>query len=140
MSAPIRVLCIDDNQLLANAVERRLSMESGFQWVGWLSEAAQLVDQIGQLKPDVILLDLDMPGSDPFELLKTISPKHPETRIIIFSGYVRRDYVDRAIECGAWGYVSKNSGVDELLSAIRQVAAGEFVLTSEVMAEHRRAL
>src|SRR5690349_1075379 len=140
MSDRIRVLCVDDNQLLAHAVERRLSMEPGLEWVGWLSEAAQLLEQIDTLKPDIVLLDLDMPGSDPFELLQTVTPKYPKTRVIIFSGYVRRDYVDRAIESGAWGYVSKNAGVDELLSAIRQVAAGEFVLTSEVMAEHRRSL
>ena len=139
MNNPIRVLCVDDNQLLATAVERRLTMDRDLQWVGWVSDLNLLSDRVRSLKPDIVLLDIDMPGGDPLELLKSVSVEFPDTRVVIFSGYVRRDYVDRAIDAGAWGYVSKNAGVDELLSAIRQVNNGEFVLTTEVMAEYRRA-
>jgi DNA-binding NarL/FixJ family response regulator len=54
-------------------------------------------------------------------------------RTIMFSGYVHSDYIERAIESGAWGYVSKNEGIDDLLSAIQQVAKGEFALSREAV-------
>ena len=60
----------------------------------------------------------------------------PQARAIIFSGHVRRELIDRAIESGAWAYVSKNDGEDELLATIRRVVSGEFVLSSEVRATY----
>ena len=139
MKQPIRVVCVDDNRLLAEAVERRLSMDRAFEWGGWLAQTDTLMQDVARLRPDVLLLDIDMPGRDPLELLHELATQHPDTRVVMFSGYVRREYVDRAIEAGAWGYISKNASIEEVLAAIQQVAAGEFVLTSEVLAEHRRS-
>jgi DNA-binding NarL/FixJ family response regulator len=135
----IRVVCVDDNRLLAEAVERRLNMDGGFEWAGWLARTETLLEDVARLKPDVLLLDIDMPGRDPLDLLQDLAANVPETRVVMFSGYVRREYVDRAIEAGAWGYISKNASIEEVLAAIEQVASGEFVLTSEVLAEHRRS-
>ena len=138
MTKPIRVACVDDNKLLAEAVERRLSMDSSFEWAGWVSHTERLIEDVDRLEPDVVLLDIDMPGRDPLDLLHDLASHRPESRVVMFSGLVGRDYVDRAIDAGAWGYISKNASIEEVLGAIRQVAAGEFALTSDVMAEHRR--
>ena len=76
-----------------------------------------------------------MPGKDPFQALSELSEVCPETRAIMFSGYVSQRLVDRAIEAGAWGYVSKHDADTTLISAIRRVAGGEFVLGPDVRQE-----
>ena len=135
----IRVMCIDDNKLVAEAVELRLQSEPNVEWVGWLSDSDDLLRGIELAKPDVLLLDVDMPGRDAFTLLRELKTRTPGVRTVMFSGYVRADYIDRAISAGAWGYVSKNEAFDELLGAIRQVSAGEFALSGDVTLQHLHA-
>lgn len=139
-STPIRVLCVDDNELLATAVEQRIAVEPGMTWVGWVARADNLVDEIKRRKPDIVLLDIDMPGQNAFEFVSELAGAYPQARVIMFSGYVRLEYIDRSIEVGAWGYASKNDGMEQVLAAIEKVADGNFALTPEVMAEQRRKM
>jgi DNA-binding NarL/FixJ family response regulator len=134
----IRVLCVDDNPLVADAVATRLTLAGGFRWLGHLTGAEGLGDAVARERPDVILMDLDMPGEDPFEAIRVLSATQPDVRVLILSGHVRSELIDRAIEAGAWGYLSKSDGVDTLVSAIERVAAGEFVLGPEVATESTR--
>ena len=69
MADPIRVMCVDDNDFVAEAIRRKLSVDPGFAWAGWLPEARQLVEKVKENKADVVLLDIDMPGKDSFEAL-----------------------------------------------------------------------
>lgn len=135
----IRVMCVDDNDFVAEAIRRKLAMDRGFAWAGWLPEARALVEKVKENKADVVLLDIDMPGKDSFEALSELAAACPDTRVIMLSGYVRCDYIDRAVEAGAWGYVSKNENVETILAAIQQVAHGSFVMGSEVETELKRA-
>lgn len=128
----IRVLCVDDNPLVADAVTTRLRLAGGFECVGHLLDASTLPDEVARLRPDVVLMDLDMPGAEPFEMMRTLSGTHPDARVLVLSGHVRRDLLDRAIEFGAWGYLSKNDDAETLVAAIRRVAGGEFVLGPEL--------
>jgi two-component system response regulator DesR len=132
-------MCVDDNRLVAEAVELRLRSEPNVEWAGWLSDTDDLLSGIEQAKPDVLLLDVDMPGHDAFGLLRELNARIPGVRTVMFSGYVRSDYIDRAIAAGAWGYVSKNEAFDELLAAIHQVTAGEFALSGDVTLQHLNA-
>lgn len=136
--APILVLCVDDNPLVADAIATRLTLAGGFRWVGHLVSAEGVAQAVAMQRPDVILMDLDMPGTDPFDVIRSLAATHPEARVLILSGHVRSELIDRAIEAGAWGYVSKSDGVDTLVSAIQRVAAGEFVLGPEVAMENSR--
>jgi DNA-binding NarL/FixJ family response regulator len=138
MPSPIRVMCVDDNDFVAEAIRRKLSLDPGFAWAGWLPEARQLVEKVKENNADVVLLDIDMPGKDSFEALSELATACPSARVIMLSGYVRSDYIDRAVEAGAWGYVSKNENTETILSAIQQVARGGFAMGSEVEAELRR--
>lgn len=128
----IRVLCVDDNPLVADAVAMRLQLAGGFECVGHLLDASSMLAEVARLRPDVVLMDLDMPGSEPFEMMRTLSRAFPETRVLVLSGHVRRDLLDRAIEFGAWGYLSKNDDAEMLVNAVRRVAGGEFVLGPEL--------
>ena len=138
VDSPIQVLCVDDNPLVADAVAIRLKLAGGFRWLGHLTGAQGLAETVSRDPPDVILMDLDMPGEDPFEAIRLLSVMQPAVRVLILSGHVRSELIDRAIEAGAWGYVSKSDGADTLVSAIQRVAAGEFVLGPEVAAENAR--
>ncbi len=131
-SKTIGVLCVDDNEHVAEALRVKLRIIGGFEWKGWLADADELVEAVEELCPDVVLLDIDMPGADPFVQLGSVSELCPDTRVLMFSGHVRRELVDKAIEGGAWGYVSKNDGEDALVAAICAVAAGQFILSPEV--------
>jgi DNA-binding NarL/FixJ family response regulator len=131
MDAKIRVLCVDDNDLVADALGVRLAHAGGFEWLGHLAHADGLADEVERRRPDVVLLDIDMPGPDPFEALTEISRRCAAVRVLMFSGHIQsREVAERAIEAGAWGYLSKHESAEDIVSAIRRVAKGEFILGS----------
>jgi DNA-binding NarL/FixJ family response regulator len=131
---PISVLCVDDNPLVTDAVAAKLRAAGGFAWLGCLPSADDLVGAAERLKPAIILLDVDMPGADPFEAVRALVEGGSASRVIMFSGHVRADLLERAIGSGAWGYVSKCDGEDAMLEGIRSVARGEFALSPEALA------
>ncbi len=131
---PISVLCVDDNEWVAEAIERRLRRTPGFVWAGWLPSADDLPAAACERMPDIVLLDIDMPGRDAFDALRTIAERCPEVRVVMLSGHVRLDLVNRAFEAGAWGYLAKTQEMDAMLDALRRVAAGEVVMSPEVQA------
>jgi DNA-binding NarL/FixJ family response regulator len=130
----IAVMCVDDNKHVADALKATLSRTAGFEWTGWLASAADLVAHTTARCPQIVLLDLDMPGPDPLAALVELCRQCPESRVIIFSGHVGKDLFDRGIGAGAWGYVAKADGHQALLTAIRQVAAGEFAVSPSIRA------
>lgn len=134
-SRTIKVLCVDDNKLVADAIRIKLELAGGYSWVGQLKSADDLVEAAQQLAPDVVLLDVDMPGKDPFIALEELTTECPDVRVLMLSGHVRAALIDRAIEAGAWGYLSKSEPVQSMMSAIQRVASGEFVLGSDVRSE-----
>lgn len=133
-SATVRVLAVDDNASVLAALEARLSRELGLCWAGSLSSADALLDAAGKLAPDVVLLDLDMPGRDPLEALAELTRSQPRVRVVVLTGHVRRDLIDRAVAAGAWGYLSKSEAFSGIAAAVRRVMEGEMVLSPEVQA------
>lgn len=131
-SQDVAVLCVDDNPRIAEALRTKLSRTDGFRWGGWLPRADQLVLRAPHDGIHVVLLDLDLPGRDPFDAMLEFCRTCPDVKIVVFSGHVRKDLIDRVIECGAWGYASKNDGESALLDVLRRVVAGEFAMSPEV--------
>jgi two-component system, NarL family, response regulator DesR len=138
VSKPLKVLCVDDNRFVGDAVRLKLDMASGMEWAGYLPNANRLIEAVNTHAPDVVLLDVDMPGRDPFDALEELSRRNPNVRVLMLTAHVRRDLIDRAIEAGAWGYLAKSEIGESLAEAIRQVAHGEFVMTPEVQSHHWR--
>lgn len=128
----IKVLCVDDTATIIDAVQKKLELEGGFAWVGSLPSADHLVEEVGARRPHVVLLDIDMPGRDPFEALAEMAGRYPEVRVVMLSGHIRRELIDSAFAAGAWGYLSKNDSVAEIPSGIRRVQLGELVMSREV--------
>jgi DNA-binding NarL/FixJ family response regulator len=136
MNRPVQVFCIDDNVMLAEALQRRLSKERDLHWVGWTDERGDVLGSVGRQAPDVVLLDIDLPGHDSFELVREIAARSPGTRVLMFSAHLRREYIERALDAGAWGYVSKSEQMHDILRAVRAAAAGEIVLTPDARREY----
>lgn len=126
----IRVMCVDDDEDVARALQRRLTQIEGFEWVGWLPSADGLAQYAQRTKPDVVLVDVDMPGKDPFDAISDLAEVCPDARAVMFSGYLHVDLVDKAVEAGAWGYVTKSHSEERLVSAVREVAAGHVTFGS----------
>lgn len=137
-SKSIKVLCVDDNDFVAEAIERKLRREPGFEWAGWLPDTTNLTERVRESGTEVVLLDVDIPGRDSFEALAELSSAEPSIRVIMLSGHVRSDYIDRAVEAGAWGYLSKGEENDVILGAIRRVAEGGFALGNEAESVYHR--
>ena len=131
----IKVLCVDDNGLLGDALEINLGLAGGFTWLGRLDHADDLVSVAKATAPDVVLLDIDMPGRDPIEALEELRRAVPRARVLMLSGLVRSDLIERSIDAGAWGYLSKNDAIG-VISAIERVAHGEFVIGPEAEATY----
>lgn len=125
-----RVLCVDDNTDVASAIRMAL-VRAGLTCVGTLDSANELATHVASVKPHVVLLDVDMSGRDSFEALAEISRDHPDVRTLMLSGHVRRDLIDRALERGAWGYISKNDGIEAVLAGIHRCLEGELAMSDE---------
>jgi DNA-binding NarL/FixJ family response regulator len=129
---PIRILCVDDNDLVLGALERKFAALPGFEWCGTLPDASGLLAQSQACRPHVVLLDLDMPGPDALSQVRELRRSLPQCRVLVLSGMLTEAIVERAVDAGAWGYVSKGEASGEIIDAVRRVAAGQFVLSREV--------
>lgn len=123
----IKVLCVDDNVDIVKLICMAISAEPDMQVVGELNTAEDLLQQVLQVQPDILLLDLTMPGVNVLNALAEISQQVHNTRTIVFSGYDDQHHIDAAMAAGAWGYISKHVELDTLIDGIRQVARGEVI-------------
>lgn len=136
---PLRILCVDDNDLVADALRRRVARDDSLQWLGLVSDGRSIEPRTREVEPDIVLMDVDMPDVDTFAIVERISSEMPRVRIVMLSGHVDVRYINRALDCGAWGYLSKNEDGSALIECIKRVGRGEVVLSAEAEAVHRRA-
>jgi DNA-binding NarL/FixJ family response regulator len=136
-TAPFRVLCVDDHAVLVEGLRAKIDLTRDLEFVGQLPTAAGLVAEIRRTRPDVVVLDIEMPGPDPFEAAQDVRNQCPGVRVVFLSAYVKDRFVDAAFESGAWGYLYKGDDLDSVIAGIRKVAAGEFVMGSRVIDRSR---
>jgi two-component system response regulator NreC len=128
----IKVLCVDDHAFLVDGLKARFDLEPDIELVGRLPSADDAVVEARRLKPDIILMDIEMPGVDPFEAIEDLKGQLPDTRVIMLSAYVRDHYVSAAFKAGVWGYFSKSDDPNSIISGIRKVDRGEMALGPKV--------
>ena len=122
--APLRVLLADDHALVRAGVRRVLELAGRFELVGETERGDETLELLGRTRPDVLLLDLNMPGGDGFEVLRQRAAVSPGTRVIVLTMHAQSEYVTRAVREGANGYLMKDLAVQELVAAIDAVTAG----------------
>jgi two-component system response regulator DegU len=128
-ATPIKVLCVDDSPDIVELLQVAINREAGMRSVGTLTDTDELASRLVEMNPDVVLLDLTMPGRNVIELIREARDSCPDVRFIIFSGRSDQDLIDQAMGAGAWGYICKDRELSELVRAIREVAAGKIILT-----------
>jgi NarL family two-component system response regulator LiaR len=122
---PIRILVVDDHAILRKGLQALLSTEEDLIVVGEAHDGAEAERETLRLAPDVVLMDLVMPGVDGVEAIRRILAASPETRVLVLTSFSSDDKVFAAIKAGAMGYQLKDSDPEALEQAIREVARGE---------------
>ena len=123
-----RVLIVDDHPMVADGIEAILETYDDLEVVGTLSNGRELVEQIGTLKPDVVLLDLNMPEVNGLSATEMVLETQPDMRILILSMHDSPEYITTALNHGARGYILKDVPTDEIRNAIDTVMRGETFL------------
>jgi DNA-binding NarL/FixJ family response regulator len=125
----IRILCVDDHEVMLEGLVRRIALEPDLLVVGRLSSASDLIAEARRYRPDLVVLDIAMPGTDPFDAATDLQAQLPDTRTVFLTAHVRDRYLDRAFHCGAWGYLYKGDSLDDIIDGLRRAAAGTFVMS-----------
>ncbi|MEX0761062.1 MAG: response regulator transcription factor [Dehalococcoidia bacterium] len=122
---PIKVIVVDDHPVVRRGLVSVLNAQPDIQVVGEAEDGAVALDQVRRLRPEVVLMDLQMPGMDGVEAIEKIRDDAPDTRIIILTTFETDNYIFRGVEAGASGYLLKDASSEELIEAIRAVQRGE---------------
>jgi DNA-binding NarL/FixJ family response regulator len=129
----IRCLLVDDHTLFRQGVRRLLESEPDFEVVGESGDGGDAVEKARELLPDVVLMDIGMPGLSSFEAARHIRKDQPETKVLFLTMYEDEDYLVQSLEVGAAGYVLKDTPVPQLVTAVRDVYRGGKYLSSQVL-------
>ena len=121
----IRLLICEDQTLMRQGLATLLGLEPGLTVVGEAADGAEAVAQVRALHPDIVLMDVQMPGMDGIEATRLITAAYPDTRVIILTTFDYEEYVFEGVKAGAMGYMLKDSPAPDLIHTIRRVHAGE---------------
>lgn len=132
MTAKIRILLAEDQAMVRGALTALLNLEEDFEVVAEVSQGDQVLSTAKKTKPDVALLDIEMPGSDGLSAAQVLHENLPSCRIIILTTFGRSGYLRRAMESGAVGFLLKDAPADQLAIAIRRALVGERVVDPDL--------
>ncbi len=131
----IRVVIADDHALMRDGIKALLSLADGIEVVGEATNGREAIEQCQRLKPDIVLMDIAMPGLGGLEATLELKRDVPKTRVLVLSQYDDREYVQRFLKVGVAGYVLKGMLGSELTAAIRSVVEGGLVLDPHIARE-----
>jgi len=127
----LRVLLVDDHRLFSEALTILLRAQASIEEVVAVETAEEAVAICAERAPDVVLMDLDLPGMDGLDAMDRIRETSPETRVVIVTAMRKPEYVARAVQSGAVGFVHKSRGPEELINVIERAAAGAIVISPD---------
>lgn len=128
----IRLILCDDHRLVRAGLKRVLEDTVGMEVLGEASNGEEAMQMARELSPDVMLMDVNMPGIGGLEATRRILQRNPKIKIIAVSMYVDEPYPSRLLSAGARGYISKDAAADEVVAAIRRVAEGGIYVAASV--------
>ncbi len=128
----VSVFIVDDHELVRRGVVDFLRAQEGVEVVGEAGTAEEALSRVGDARPDVVLLDVRLPDGSGIEVCREIRSRHPSVHCVVFTSYPDEESLFSAIMAGASGYLLKSIKADELLEALRKVAAGQSLLDPSV--------
>jgi DNA-binding NarL/FixJ family response regulator len=129
---PIRLLLVDDHPLVREGLKARLSTVATLEVVGEAGDAAEAAAQVSATRPDLVLMDVGMKDINGIELTRRLLAEHPQLLVLVLSMYDNPEYVNRAMQAGARGYVLKDAPASDIIEAIAAVSAGGTFLSPAV--------
>lgn len=133
MNIPIRIVIADDHLIVRQGLQLILETEDGLELVGEASDGAEAIQRCAELKPDVVLMDLRMPGMDGLTAIEHLHVEQPQIAIVILTTFNEDELMLRGLRAGAKGYLLKDTDRQTLFSAIRAAARGETLFQPEVL-------
>ena len=130
--SPIRVALVDDQDLVRTGFGLILSVEDDIEIVGEATNGREAVELVSRTKPDVVLMDVQMPELDGIAATREVLANDPQTRVVILTTFERDDYLFAALEAGVSGFLLKSCSADELTAAVRSVAEGHALLAPQL--------
>jgi NarL family two-component system response regulator LiaR len=140
MAEAITILVVDDHAVVREGLRTFLGLQDGFEIVGEAADGDEAVERAEQLDPDVILMDLVMPGRDGVSAMQVLKERASRSRVIVLTSFLEDDRLLPALEAGAAGYLLKNSQPAELARAVRAAHAGDAIIDPTVAARLVHAL
>lgn len=128
MAEPIDILLVDDHAMFRAGIRALIEAQERFRVVGEASSGDEAVDRVRELKPDIVIMDLAMPGSNGLEATRRISALELDTHVLVLTVHAEEEYLVPVVEAGASGYLTKTSADTDLIEAIRVVARGQVFL------------
>ena len=132
MIREVKILLVDDHKLVRDSLGERLEREPGMTVVARAATADEAVRKSVEFQPDVVLMDIDMPGLICFDGVRKIHAIRPETKVVFLSAFIEDRYIEQALEVRANGYLSKGEVPEAVVAAVREVAAGGACFSPEV--------
>jgi len=129
---PIRIVLVDDHRILLESLAARIGSEPDLEVKSASSDPERAIESVAVIRPDVLVLDIDLPGTGPFSMVAAAAAVSKQTKTLFLSGFLSDVLIERALRLDASGYVLKGEPISFLLNAIRQVAAGEACFSREV--------
>jgi DNA-binding NarL/FixJ family response regulator len=128
----IRVLTYDDSEATRTSIDALIGLSEGFVSVGTFADALHVETQLAQLKPDVVLMDINMPGMNGIEATRLIKSLSPNTKVLIQTAFDNDEHVFGSLKAGAEGYLLKSASPDKILKGIEDVYNGGAIMTPSI--------
>ena len=129
---PIKILIVDDHPVIRQGIGAALSRTDGFEIVGEAADGDSAIEMAQQQNPDVVLLDIDLPGQNGLSVAEKLRAELPETKVVILSMFSSEGYVTQALKAGVQGCIPKASSMTEVANAVRSVSNGEVYFSEDV--------
>jgi DNA-binding NarL/FixJ family response regulator len=140
VKTPIRILVADDHSVVRQGIRHILEGAEEFTVVAEAEDGNEVAELVAQTQPDVVVLDISMPGQSGIEVTAVLRNRFPECRVLILSMYDNQEYVIEAVRAGAHGYLLKDTAADDLPAAIRSIHSGEAFYSPPIAAKLAAAL
>lgn len=129
---PVRILIVDDHPVMCSGLSNMLGMREELQVIGSAGSGAEALTVIPREKPDLVLLDLRMPGIDGISVLQQLQKTPDCPKVIVLTSYAQDELIYQAIKAGAWGYLLKDTSEEEIMTAISSVLAGRHYIPVDI--------